>query len=294
MSQNFIKDRNYQDILFANIGEALRNDFDALLSSFSCDTAPSSPIVGQVWFDTINNRLMQFNGSIWTDITNNTAIYKDIQNAKGTKGSLWERLEVSLNEDGTLKSGAAENLTEWIDSGITPNYVASNEFFVSGDQRDIFVVNRSVKFTLDASLVYSHILSVSYDTNNNETSVILREGILDSTVQKVEHGVVDPSEKGSLAFITALMVHYDNSNTPITSNTLQGTIEEMINGFVAQGDIDLNGNSLNNVTNINGTPVSELGGGGSLSVSDQIVFNEGNIEIYDTNGNLRVRMGDLA
>jgi hypothetical protein len=294
LSQNFIKDRNYQDILFANIGEALRNDFDALLSSFSCDTAPSSPIVGQVWFDTINNRLMQFNGSIWTDITNNTAIYKDIQNAKGTKGSLWERLEVSLNEDGTLKSGAAENLTEWIDSGITPNYVASNEFFVSGDQRDIFVVNRSVKFTLDASLVYSHILSVSYDTNNNETSVILREGILDSTVQKVEHGVVDPSEKGSLAFITALMVHYDNSNTPITSNTLQGTIEEMINGFVAQGDIDLNGNSLNNVTNINGTPVSELGGGGSLSVSDQIVFNEGNIEIYDTNGNLRVRMGDLA
>ena len=250
MAQDFKHDRDYQNLIFGNMGQALREDFDSLLSNFSGSTAPINPVVGQPWYDTSNDILKRFNGNEWVEIDKNTKLYNDLMNAKGTKDSLWERLAVSLNEDGTLKNNLEENMTEWIDSGLTPTYVSGNEFTVMGNQTDIFVQFRKVKATLDASTVYSSVLSSSYDNNNDETNIVLRENVIDDTINKIEHGLIKPNNNGSLPFLVALNTYYDNSDSSLLSTNVKEALDEIISNFKAEGDIDLGGYNLLNVNDI--------------------------------------------
>ena len=84
--------------------------------------------------------------------------------AKGARASIQERLEVSLNADGTLKASVAGALDEWI-VHVSPGEmlrVDDNTLTMAGDWRGIYQVNRRIKLTLDGVEYVGDLAEVSY------------------------------------------------------------------------------------------------------------------------------------
>lgn len=51
-----------------NYGQAIAENFVHLLENFSADTAPASPIQGQIWYDTQSYKLRTFDGLLWKPV----------------------------------------------------------------------------------------------------------------------------------------------------------------------------------------------------------------------------------
>ena len=183
------------------LAEYLHENFETIISQWAGTSAPGSPTQGQPWLDISSGwsdaKLKLWNGSSWVLANEYNPYIKDLRVARGSKETLWERLEVALNEDGTIKSDLAENMTEWIDSALTATYVSADTFTVPGDYTDTFVTNRKIKATLDASSVYSAVESASYSSVNDETTIVLFDTVIDATIQKVEYGLVKAGPEGS-------------------------------------------------------------------------------------------------
>lgn len=183
-------------------GNKLNDFFKAIFSLNAGETAPATPLQGMPWLDISagwNDAMLKFyDGNNWVLANEYSPYVKDLKLSTGSKSNLWERLDVSINPDGTLKSGLAENMTEWIDSGLTPIYIADDEFEIPGDQRDIFVQNRKIKATLDSENVYFEVESSNYDSFNEVTNVILSDSVINSSISKIEHGLIKPGATGSL------------------------------------------------------------------------------------------------
>lgn len=204
MSQDFDIRMSNKDGLDANgpgLKQNLHGNFLSLVTQFAGETAPTATYPGMPWLDIsegwTNAKMKFWNGSEWVPQNEYNPYIKDLRVSRGTKNTLWERLEVAINEDGTIKSDLAENMTEWIDSTLTATYVSADTFTVSGDYTDVFVVNRKIKATLDAESVYSAVESATYDGVNDETTIVLFDAVIDATIQKVEYGLVKAGPDGS-------------------------------------------------------------------------------------------------
>jgi len=122
------------------------------------------------------------------DITN---IETEIQNARGTKPTLDQRLDVSFNEDGTLKANVEAYQSEWIKPALTFTYVDSTNFKVEGSQTDIYAPYRRLKINHSTSgTSYTHVVSANYDDVNNETTVTVADAVIQSDLVSVEHSII--------------------------------------------------------------------------------------------------------
>jgi len=52
-----------------NFGLYVNQDFVNLLQNFAKNTAPTSPLIGQLWYDTISESLKYYTGSVWQLLT---------------------------------------------------------------------------------------------------------------------------------------------------------------------------------------------------------------------------------
>lgn len=109
--------------------------------------------------------------------------------ADGSKPSLSERLAVSINDDGTMKSGTTYG-GEWIDPALTPAYVSTSTFTVTGDQTDIYLTDRRLKITLAGGPIYTEVVSAVYTTS---TLVTIADSTLTDPISTVEHGMLTPA-----------------------------------------------------------------------------------------------------
>ena len=184
---------------FGELYGKINNLVEALRSSFSGESFPNNPVAGQLcwrtdrkkWYIYVNDTSVGENG--WVEIAIASAgLGAEIINARGSKSSLDERLDVSLNEDGTLKANVAAYQSEWIKPSLTFTYVDSTIFTVEGDQTDIYVPTRRLKINLEASVAYSEVASASYDDINNITTVTIADAVLDSTLVDIEHSIISP------------------------------------------------------------------------------------------------------
>jgi len=108
--------------------------------------------------------------------------------AKGTCSSVATRLNVSLEPDGTLKSSAPAS-GWWTEESNTVTYISSTQFKVSGgDYTSIYTKRRAIRATLSGTTPTSYVTLSSYSSANNETTVTLRNAILDNTLSKIEYG----------------------------------------------------------------------------------------------------------
>lgn len=72
---------------YSGYGDALNENFVKLLENFSNTTAPSSPLAGQLWWDSTNNLLKVYTGSTFKTVSSSTASAS--QPASGVVGDLW-------------------------------------------------------------------------------------------------------------------------------------------------------------------------------------------------------------
>lgn len=187
-----------------NMSEALRSAF----SGTSFPTSPS-PVAGQPCYRTdrldsrgypkqyvyTNNPVLGESG--WIEVSEGGVLGGEVINARGTKPTLDQRLDVALNEDGTLKAATTLNPSQWYKPSLTFNYISTTSFTVNGDQTDIYKFTRRLKINLTGSTVYSEVVSATYSSPN--TTVVIANAVLDNTLVDVEHSLFLPhKDSGAL------------------------------------------------------------------------------------------------
>ena len=176
--------------LFSALYGILNNNFAALRTLFSGSTAPSSPAVYQRWLDTSGTpRLKIWDGSAWRDITDYLYPYQssktELEAARGSAASLDARLDVALNEDGTLKAGAPAG-GWWATEADTVAYASASSFTVDGDKSAVYTARRAVSLT-QTSNTTGHVTSSSYASGPDETTVNV-DCTVDTGLGAVQYG----------------------------------------------------------------------------------------------------------
>jgi hypothetical protein len=224
---------------------ARHNDnYSSLRSSFSGTSFPPSPTVGQICWRTdkglstasgTTGKLYKFCGDTsigdvgWVTDVETSEVTSEVINSRGSKGSLDQRLDISLNEDGTLRATAAAYSSEWILASVTFSYVDASTFTTTGNTSDIFTPTRRVKVNLDTSYSVTEVVSSTYTSGTDTTSVTIKDAVLDGTLVSVEHAIIAPFDyNGAMSYYTrdeveakvsTLQDNIDTNTTNIATNT---------------------------------------------------------------------------
>jgi len=76
---------------------------------------------------------------------------------------------------------------------LTFTYVNTTTFTVDGSQVDIYTATRRLKINLTASVAYSEVVSSTYNSGPDTTSVVIYDAVLDATLVSVEHSLYLPT-----------------------------------------------------------------------------------------------------
>lgn len=198
--------------------QSQRTNENTLRSNFSGATQPSDPVVGQHWYDTGNNKEWQYNGSAWVPIDTNSTTQVDVSNAKGSLTNLTSYLRVAHNDDGTLKTSPATAIDEFKDNALVITYVSPTSFTVPTDLTSIFTDNRKLKIYLESSTVISYVVSSSYNSGTNVTTVVMGDAVLDSSVTSVKYSIIQYGEREDTVHDADLSTY-----APLASPAFTGT-----------------------------------------------------------------------
>ena len=208
------------NILQDNI-DSRKND-EALRSGFSGSAFPTSPapVAGQRCYREDLKKEYIFNGESWVEVASSGAIAQEVTLARGTHTKLQDRLGVSMNPDGTLKTPATANVDEFKVSGLTPTYISTNSFSVPGDMRAIFTENRRLKVTQGAETIYAAVVSASYDDVSDKTTIVIDNITITNEIATVDYSLVQ-------------------YGVPLASETVAGVVKVGSNISVADGVISV-------------------------------------------------------
>ncbi len=179
---------------FGALYAILRAHQETLRSNFSGTSFPTSPtpVVGQVCFRTDLGICYVYTAAGWKQIAvESVGLGAEIVNARGSQSSLDGRLDVSLNEDGTLKAPTTLNPSEWFSPPLTFIYLSTTSFKVTGDHTDIYKTYRRLKINLIASTQYSEVVSSSFASG--ETTILILHAVIDATLTTVDHSLFLPA-----------------------------------------------------------------------------------------------------
>ena len=170
---------------FGQLYGKLNNLVEALRSAFSGAAFPTSPspVEGQFCYRTDEDKLYIYRNAVWEEVPLSGTLWQEIINARGTKPSIDQRLDVAMNEDGTLKAATSLNPSQWYKPSLTFTYVSATSFKVNGDQTDIYKPTRRLKINLTGSTVYSEVVSASYSAP--DTTVQIYDAVLTSALIEV-------------------------------------------------------------------------------------------------------------
>jgi len=121
---------------YAGYGEFLDENFIQMLENYSNSTAPTSPLTGQIWWDSTNSLMKVWQGSTWKTISSATA--SSTAPSSNVEGDLWydttnQQLKVwtgaawlVVGPAYSSVSGTAGAIPETInDNTATPHYVTT-------------------------------------------------------------------------------------------------------------------------------------------------------------------------
>ena len=103
---------------------------------------------------------------------------------------------VTLGDYITGINDAGLIVDQWFASGLTPTYVSSTSFTLSGDQTTDFHVGRRLKSTVTGGTAYSTITVTGYGVPNTTVTVVNDSVALDAGMSDVAYGIltsVNPS-----------------------------------------------------------------------------------------------------
>lgn len=126
---------------------------------------------------------------------NNTRL--EIEEARGNLGSLADRLDVSLNQDGTLRPSELNIDFVRDESSIVASAIDGAWLILDGDRSSVYVVDRRVRFN-DNDTLTGFVQTAVYDAEADETTITFQEaaGVVinaigfsfnPNTVSKIHH-----------------------------------------------------------------------------------------------------------
>lgn len=190
---------------FGGLYQIIRDHLAAAISSFSGTAFPANPAAGQPCYRTDRlttagaPKCYRYTGNAalgesgWVEDTEATTIGEEVIAARGTKASLDARLDVALNEDGTMKVSTTLSPSQWYDPELTPTYVSGTSFTVVGDQRDIYVARRRLKIGITGATIYAEVSSATYGAPNTTVVIGNNSAAIDNTIATVEHSLFLPA-----------------------------------------------------------------------------------------------------
>jgi hypothetical protein len=119
---------------YAGYGEFLGENFMKLLENSANTSAPSTPLIGQMWYDKTNNVLKVYNGSLWREIGSSNS--GTSAPPSPTEGDMWF--------DSTNDQLKVYNGTSWLVVG--PSYTAGSG--ISGAIVEIITDNATNDHTI--------------------------------------------------------------------------------------------------------------------------------------------------
>lgn len=217
--------------LFGGLFDKLMANFTTLKTRFSGTSFPANPEAGQACFRTdrgtagveytyTGNSLLGESG--WVETAQLATIGAELINARGSKTSLDARLDVALNEDGSLKAATSLNPSEWITlSGQTYAYVSTTQFTVTGNQTDIFTQYRRVKINRPGGTYFSEVVSSVYGTL---TTVTILDAVLNADFTSIDHSIINTagSGRGSVTAKSVGSIQADVANDFTASQKIKG------------------------------------------------------------------------
>lgn len=177
-------------------------DFPAMLSvlfgllrcRFMGITWPANPVPGQPCvrsdrgyraYTYTNDPLQGESGWVEDALLSATvlALKAELEASRGTAASLDARLDVALNEDGTLKTTTTSST--WANETAAVAYASASSFTITGQDRTAVYTNgRALKLTQTAS-GYAYVTSASYAGGN--TTVAIYGGTVDTGLSQVAY-----------------------------------------------------------------------------------------------------------
>lgn len=260
---------------YAGYGAFLDENFIHLLENASNTTAPGSPLVGQLWWDSGNSRLNIYTGAAgWKPFSANSSAASAPSN--NTIGDLWfdttnQQLKVwtgsaflVVGPAYSSATGTAGAIPETInDSGLTPHYVTS-----------IYVYNTRVAiFSKDSSFVPA--------SPTNATFPVIYPGVtLSSGLSAVFAGTATNADLLDSLDSTSFMRTDTNTSTTGTVRVLNntgmyvGTANAVnVSATSTDGNVSgtVSGGNVNLRVNVGGTTylvAQALGSNGTFSISN--------------------------
>lgn len=202
----------------------LQNNTDVLRSNFSGDNFPDSPVEGQHCYRTDLEMEFIYTQNGWVENDENSTVSRELQAARGSHDNLKARLDVALNDDGTLKAGAEINMNEWKQSLMTPTYLDESRFYVPNDVESVFTVGRALKITGKDKPVVTYVDSSKYDVDYNRTIVTVTEAVITSGISTVELSIIQHSMPKTAATVKQIR---ENTEEIYKHNHTEGKGEQI-------------------------------------------------------------------
>ena len=211
---------------YSGYGELLNENFVKLLENFANTSAPSSPIAGQIWWDTSNSLLKVYNGSSFKTVSSSTA--SGTSPSGNVTGDLWwdttnSQLKVYdgsqfvlIGPSYTAGSGTSGPVIDTItDTGATDHVVV--KLFVSDTV--VAIISKDATFTPNASISGFSTIKQGYNLNSTLATAKF-------------HGTAEDSD--ALGGIAASGYLRSNAN-----DTTSGTLSVLNDtGFIVGNDQD--------------------------------------------------------
>jgi hypothetical protein len=181
---------------FGSLYSILRTNFAALDSAHSGTSWPANPVGGKLCWrtDYSPRRLYIYNdlGSTWDEVAlASSGLGLELVNARGALASLDQRLDVSTNEDGTLKAATSLNPSQWYVMPNTSTVLNTTTFKLTGaDGTAVYHPTRRLKINRSSGgVAFTEVVSSSYSAP--DTTVVVRDAVISNLVS-VEHSIVAP------------------------------------------------------------------------------------------------------
>jgi hypothetical protein len=254
--------------------QIIRDHIASLVSNFSGTSYPSTPVVGQHCFRSdldIEYRYTAASG--WSEVVSAGAgLGLELVTARGSLGSLDQRLDVSHNEDGTLKAATSLNPSQWYNMTAASGVVSVTQFKLYGaDGTAIYRPTRRLKINRSSGTAYTDVISSSYSAP--DTTVVVRDGVISNLIS-VEHSIVSPNIGASDGAVSYEMISCKQKTYASTTYTVKPT-----------DTIILAGGSFT----ITGCPATQYGPGRTLQVKNTstgtIIYDPDSSETVDGSSN---------
>ncbi len=168
----------------------LQNNTDVLRSNFAGTGFPTEAVVGQHCFREDLGTEFIYEADGWHECGDNNAVAKEVYSARGSHDSIKSRLDVALNEDGTLKAGAEINMNEWKGSLCTPNFVDENRFSTPNDTTAMFTKGRALLLKSDDENVVAYVAGADYREDDGITIVTISEANVPVGIKSVDVSII--------------------------------------------------------------------------------------------------------